>query len=103
MEKKADILFEVSWEVCNKVGGIFTVVQSKVLQTIAHYGSDYFLIGPYFLKKAFGIFQEKLPPECCRNVVEELRKESIECHFGTWLTKGNPNVILVDFVNYCRN
>lgn len=103
MDPKSDFLFEVSWEVCNKVGGIFTVVQSKALQTMNHYGGNYFLVGPYFLKKSFGMFQEKLPPESCRIAVEELRKEGIECHFGTWLTKGNPNVILVDFVNYAKN
>ena len=26
-----DYLFEVSWEVCNKVGGIYTVVSTKAL------------------------------------------------------------------------
>ena len=29
MEPKADYVFESSWEVCNKVGGIYTVVKSK--------------------------------------------------------------------------
>jgi len=28
-EPKADALYEVSWEVCNKVGGINTVLKSK--------------------------------------------------------------------------
>jgi len=103
MDPKADMFFEVSWEVCNKVGGIFTVVQSKAMQTMAHYDGNYYLVGPYFLKKAFGIFEEKLPPECCKNICEELRNEGIECHFGTWLTKGNPNVILIDFVSFAKN
>ena len=31
MTKKADsYLFETSWEVCNKVGGIYTVISTKV-------------------------------------------------------------------------
>lgn len=97
---KAEIVFEVSWEVCNKVGGIFTVVQSKALQTMQQYNGNYFLVGPYFPKKAFGIFDERLPPECCRNACDELRNDGIECHFGIWLTKGNPNVVLVDFSNF---
>lgn len=103
MEKKADIICEVSWEVCNKVGGIFTVVQSKALQTMAHYDGNYFLIGPYFTKKVFGIFDEKLPPDNCRACFDELKNEGIECHFGTWLIKGNPDVILVDFHNFAKN
>ena len=53
MDAKADIFFEVSWEVCNKVGGIFTVVASKAPQIMNHY-KDYWLVGPYFPKKAFG-------------------------------------------------
>ena len=36
--KKADFLFEVSWEVCNKVGGIFTVVKSKAARMKDYYG-----------------------------------------------------------------
>ena len=27
--QKPDYVFEVSWEVCNKLGGIYTVVSSK--------------------------------------------------------------------------
>lgn len=102
MDSKADMFFEVSWEVCNKVGGIFTVVQSKALQTMAHYDGNYYLVGPYFLKKAFGIFEEKLAPECCKAVCEQLKSEGIECHFGTWLTKGSPNVVLIDFTNFAN-
>ena len=38
MDKKGDILFEVSWEVCNKVGGIYTVVSYKAAQMIDRFG-----------------------------------------------------------------
>ncbi|MBI4140593.1 alpha-glucan family phosphorylase, partial [Candidatus Woesearchaeota archaeon] len=103
VEKKADVVFEVSWEVCNKVGGIFTVVQSKALQTMEYYDGNYFLVGPYFTKKAFGIFDEKLPPEHCKGCFDALKNEGIECHFGTWLIKGSPNVILIDFNNFTKN
>ncbi|MBI4141569.1 hypothetical protein HY484_01435 [Candidatus Woesearchaeota archaeon] len=103
MDKKAEIIFEVSWEVCNKVGGIFTVVQSKALQTMEHYDGNYFLVGPYFTKKAFGIFDEKVVPEHCKDCFDALKAEGIECHFGTWLIKGNPNVILIDFGNFAKN
>ena len=45
-------LFEVSWEVCNKVGGIYSVVSSKALQAVETFGEDYFLLGPSLQQKA---------------------------------------------------
>ena len=44
-EQGKGYLFEVSWEVCNKVGGIYTVITSKMRQAIAEYGENYFLLG----------------------------------------------------------
>ncbi|KAF7238729.1 Glycogen [starch] synthase, muscle, partial [Varanus komodoensis] len=41
------ILFEVAWEVANKVGGIYTVIQTKAKITLDEWGENYFLIGPY--------------------------------------------------------
>ncbi|XP_015445475.1 glycogen [starch] synthase, liver isoform X2 [Pteropus alecto] len=42
------LLFEVAWEVTNKVGGIYTVIQTKARTTADEWGDNYFLIGPYF-------------------------------------------------------
>ena len=95
--KKTDILFEVSWEVCNKVGGIFTVVKSKAARMIDYYKENYFLIGPYFTKQALGQFLEEVPEHFCKEPFDELKKEGIICHYGKWNTEGNPNIILIDF------
>ncbi len=100
MEKKADILFEVSWEVCNKVGGIYTVVMSKAAKMVEAYSNNYIMIGPYFASKVTGQFEEELPNELYKNVFEDLRRIGIICHFGRWLIEGSPFVILIDFVNY---
>lgn len=100
MEKKADIVFEVSWEVCNKVGGIYTVVKSKASKMAEVYGDSYFLVGPYFASKAIGQFQEEIPAEFCKAPFDELKKAGIICHFGRWVTEGSPFVILIDFANY---
>lgn len=102
MEKKADILFEVSWEVCNKVGGIYTVVMSKAAKMVEIYGDGYFMIGPYFASKITGQFEEEVPNELYKNAFEDLRKIGIICHFGRWLIEGSPFVMLIDFVN-CKN
>ena len=100
MDKKADILFEISWEVCNKVGGIYTVVKSKAAKMVEIYGNNYFMVGPYFDAKAIGQFQEELPNELCKAPFEELKKYGIICHFGKWIVEGSPYTILIDFVNY---
>jgi len=96
MDKKPDMLFEVSWEICNKVGGIFTVVQSKAALIQEHYGNGYFMMGPYFHNKAQAEFQEQMPPEEFKQIFAELQQEGINCHFGKWLIKGTPNTILIE-------
>ena len=45
-EHKTEYLFEASWEVCNKVGGIYTVLKTKLKHAVEHFGDRYFLIGP---------------------------------------------------------
>ncbi|KAJ3064173.1 glycogen synthase isoform 1, partial [Quaeritorhiza haematococci] len=46
------LLFEIAWEVANKVGGIYTVIKSKAPVTVNEYGSRYCLIGPLSYKTA---------------------------------------------------
>uniref|UniRef100_A0A667YNG7 Glycogen [starch] synthase n=1 Tax=Myripristis murdjan TaxID=586833 RepID=A0A667YNG7_9TELE len=41
------VLFEIAWEVANKVGGIYTVIQTKARLTAEEWGENYFLVGPY--------------------------------------------------------
>lgn len=98
-----DYLFEVSWEVCNKVGGIYTVVSSKSAEMKEYYKDGYYLVGPYFPTKVAGIFEEEMPPDKFKGIIEKLKQEGIECHYGKWLIKGTPNVILIDFSNYKDN
>ncbi|MBU1976304.1 MAG: hypothetical protein KKG59_07930, partial [Nanoarchaeota archaeon] len=50
IKAEAEYLFEASWEVCNKVGGINTVLISKTPLMKEYYGK-YFLIGPYYRDK----------------------------------------------------
>jgi len=94
---KADYLFEVSWEVCNKVGGINTVIKSKIPQTTSMYGNDWCLVGPYFHDKVKGEFEELAIPEMYHGIVDDLKQAGVVLHYGKWLTEGHPNVILLDF------
>ncbi|MBS3174770.1 glycogen/starch synthase [Candidatus Woesearchaeota archaeon] len=96
------LLFELSWEVCNKVGGIYTVLISKAKLMFENF-NNYFLIGPYFSEKAKYEFKEESPDEEINKIFEVLNKEGIVCYYGSWLVKGNPKVILIDFKNYIKN
>ncbi|PIN86833.1 hypothetical protein COV19_02405 [Candidatus Woesearchaeota archaeon CG10_big_fil_rev_8_21_14_0_10_44_13] len=99
MEIKADCLFEVSWEVCNKVGGIYTVIMSKAALINQKY-KNYFVIGPYFENQAKEIFVEQETPSEFRRAFDDLTKEGIFCHYGIWQIKGEPKAILIDFQNF---
>jgi len=102
-EPKAELVFEVSWEVCNKVGGIWTVISSKANQIKKYYGNNYICVGPFFADKLAGQFEENPTPEDCKDVCKELTEKGIVLHFGKWLIKGEPKTILVDYTNFRFN
>ena len=41
MKLKPDFLFEISWEVCNKVGGITTVMATEARTACVEYGDSW--------------------------------------------------------------
>ncbi len=95
---EADLLLEVSWETCNKVGGIYTVLLSKTNQIIKYY-KNYYLIGPYLpdSETLRSEFKESQPDKNLKIVFQELSQQGINCHFGEWMIEGRPKIILVDF------
>ena len=50
--RRPAILFEVAWETCNQLGGIYTVIKTKVSAMMKKWQHRYFLIGPYVPEKA---------------------------------------------------
>ncbi len=93
----ASTVFEVSWEVCNKCGGIHTVISSKANFMKKFYDS-YFLIGPYFSENAKYVLEEIEPPIILREVFNELEnKLGLRFHYGKWLIDGEPETILIEF------
>lgn len=87
-------LFEVSWEVCNKVGGIHTVLRSKMGEACREFGENYFLLGPALQNNQD--FKETQEPvfDTIRQAAE---KKGLHCRFGRWQVPGEPKAILVDF------
>ncbi len=104
MKTEADYFFEVSWEACNKVGGIYTVITSKVQQMLDYYKFNYYVIGPYFPGKQISDkFQQMTPPDFLKDAFEQLHSLGINCYFGSWLIDGEPSIILIDFSGYKNN
>lgn len=101
-KRNADCLFEISWEVCNKVGGIYAVIRSKAHQSKKAYRSNYYTIGPYFHEKAVAEFQERGPPDRFMGIFERLKHEGILCRYGKWLIEEEVDTILIDYHGYCR-
>ncbi|MGM0439352.1 MAG: glycogen/starch synthase [Patescibacteria group bacterium] len=97
---KSDYLFEVSFEICNKVGGIYRVLESKAANMVDKYGDNYYLIGPYNLENSKGEFKQQAPSDQLKKVFDELEEEGIQCYFGRWMVKGRPKTILIDFEGY---
>lgn len=95
-----ETLFELSWEVCNKVGGIYTVITSK-LKEAKYQFKDYYLVGPYNKSNQYS-FVSKSTPKKYEKAVEELEKLGIKLHFGEWLIDTTPSVILVEYKNYSK-
>jgi len=95
-----NFLIEVSYEVCNKVGGIYTLLQSKTPYVMQEYARNYVLVGPYVHSKAVIDFEEQDLPDELIGVIDGLLAENIKCHYGRWLIEGTPNAILVDYSGY---
>ena len=87
-------LFEVSWEVCNKVGGIYAVVSSKILEALATFGENYFLLGPDLGNNPD--FEETDEP-CWQELRQETDRRNLNCRFGRWNIPGRPKVVLVGY------
>ncbi len=92
-------LFEVSWEVANKIGGIYTVIKSKTAHAINLF-PKYFVVGPYFPDKNASEFIEESVPEEMKKPFSLLKGEGISCHYGRWLTDVDVPAILIDFSGF---
>ena len=94
-----DYIFETSWEVCNKVGGIYTVLstraktlQERIKDHIIFIGPDCWdnTSSPYFRedKSLFSVWQHTAATE------------GLKIKVGRWTIPGEPIAILVDFQSY---
>ncbi len=96
---KPDYIFESSWEVCNKVGGIYAVLSTRANTLQKEMRDKTIFIGPdcwheneniYFTedKKLFADWKAKA------------EEEGLKVKVGRWNVPGAPIAILTDFEQY---
>ncbi len=86
-------LFEVSWETCNKVGGIYTVIATKATEAVKEFGDGYIALGPDLGQDHD--FQEIHDDVFFNLIKQSLDKANIPCRYGRWKIPASPRVILV--------
>ena len=79
------------------VGGIYTVIKTKVPVTVREFGERYCLIGPLSYKTAPMEVEALEPPtEMLRETLEAMSASGVRYLFGRWLVEGAPYVLLFD-------
>ncbi|KAM7377817.1 hypothetical protein PAMA_012962 [Pampus argenteus] len=98
------LLFEVAWEVTNKVGGIYTVIQTKAKITVDEWGENYYMMGPYFEHNFKTQVEACEPPNpAIKKAMDVLIHNGCQVYFGRWLIEGSPYVILFDISSAAWN
>ena len=96
---KPDYVFESSWEVCNKVGGIYTVESTRAKSMTELMGDNLMFIGP-------DVWREKPCPylkeddSLLAGWKAAAKQEGIKVKTGRWDIPGEPIAVLVDFLPY---
>ncbi|MCH5230008.1 MAG: glycosyltransferase [Muribaculaceae bacterium] len=96
--EKIGLLAETSWEVCNKIGGIYTVLSTKAKVLQEAYGENLVFIGP-------DVWSDTNPSPCfkeSKSLFKNFSKKNIgdfniKIRCGHWDIPGSPQVILVKF------
>lgn len=90
------LLVECSWEVCNQIGGIYTVLRSKVPAMMDKWDDNYCLLGPLESSAIDAEFEDGAEGnDPISRAVARLRNDGIEVRYGRWLVTGRPKVVLI--------
>lgn len=94
-----DYIFESSWEVCNKVGGIYTVLSTRAKTLKEKLQDQLIFIGP-------DCWRDKVNPYFSSDNAlyadwqKQAAEEGLKVKVGRWNIPGEPVAILVDFTPY---
>ena len=103
---KPDYIFESSWEVCNKVGGIYTVLSTRAKTLQEAHQDKVIFIGPGLWKREDGNYTKEESPyfredkSLFADWQWEAKENGLQVRVGRWTVPGEPIAILVDFVPY---
>ena len=96
---KPDYIFESSWEVCNKVGGIYTVLSSRA-KTLQEEMKDHIIfIGPDCWKESESPYFKE-DSALFADWQWEAKEQGLKIKVGRWTVPGEPIAVLVDFTPY---
>lgn len=94
-----DYIFESSWEVCNKVGGIYTVLSTRAKTLQEAMRDRIVFIGPDVWKdKECPYFKES--KSLLADWREKATAKGLKVRVGRWVVPGSPLAVLVDFNPY---
>ena len=94
-----DYIFESSWEVCNKVGGIYTVLSTRAKTLQEALQDKIVFIGPDFWKEQESPYFKE-DKTLFADWQGEASQQGLKVRVGRWTVPGEPIAILVDFNPY---
>ena len=94
-----DFIFESSWEVCNKVGGIYTVLSTRAKTLQEALQDKIIFIGPDFWKEHESPYFKE-DSTLFADWQQEATEQGLKIRVGRWTVPGEPLAILVDFNPY---
>ena len=96
---KPDFIFESSWEVCNKVGGIYTVLSSRAKTLQDELKNRIVFIGPDFWKENESPYFKE-DKSLFAEWQWEAKEQGLKVRVGRWTIPGEPIAVLVDFTPF---
>src|ERR1035437_6380012 len=95
---KPEYIFETSWEVCNMVGGIYTVLSTRAATLQEAHSDKLIFIGPDIWKDKNCPYFEEIH-ELLKDWKEFTEKEyHLKIRVGRWVIPGQPIAVLVDYL-----
>lgn len=96
----AKLLFDVSWEVCNKVGGVHSVLTTKAPLLTENFKQNFLSIGPDVYRETGKHPEFKEDPTLFASWKKQAEREGLRVRIGHWKIPSKPTVIIVDFTTF---
>lgn len=94
---RPDYIFEVSWEVCNRVGGIYAVLSTRARTLQQLFNDKIVFVGPDIWKENESPYFRECETPLSAWAKEVNESSQLNVRVGRWTIPGEPLVVLVDF------